>query len=61
MLDISDIHIAVNEKIFAQLILDFKNKYCKKYNKMYLYIEDQWFKGSFTNWQIFRNPPGFAE
>jgi hypothetical protein len=27
---------------------------------MYLYIEDQWFKGSFTKWQIFRNPLGLA-
>ena len=25
-----------------------------------MYIEEQWFKGSFTYQQIFRNPPGFA-
>jgi hypothetical protein len=57
---LTEIHMSVNEKEFDQLLLSFKFKYSTSYPKMYEYIDEQWFKGNFNKWQIFRNPPGYA-
>ena len=61
--DITSIHMSINEKEYEINKLNFKTKY-SKYTEIYSYIEKQWFnvtfKGDFTKWQIFRNPPGFA-
>jgi hypothetical protein len=27
---------------------------------IYKYINEQWFNGEFSKWQVYHNPPGFA-
>ena len=44
---------------YAANLLSFKNKYYKQYRACYDYCAS-WFKGPWSNWQIYHNKPGQA-
>jgi len=58
--DITKMHWARNEAEYNARVAEFKQKYQKNYKAMHDYINNQWLTGPFNKWQVFRNPPGFA-
>ena len=58
--DVNKLHFSCTEAIFEERLRLFKTKYAKSQKAMFKYFEDEWLKGNFTKWQIFRNAPGFA-
>lgn len=57
--DLQDIHMSLNENEFKNNVSMFNSKY-DNYPDIVEYINEQWFKGIFNNWQIYHNEPGFA-
>jgi hypothetical protein len=55
--DVNELHFSCTEAIFEERLRLFKTKYAKSQKAMFKYFEDEWLKGNFTKWQIFRNAP----
>ena len=58
--DIQQLHLSLNEKEYENGKKSFITKWSKRSSHIYNYIDQQWFNGEFTNWQVYHNPPGFA-
>ena len=59
LVDLRNIHYSRNENEYNGFIINFEKKYKKIAPKMLKYIKEQWLE-KYNNWQIFRNPPGYA-
>jgi len=58
MKDMTDLHYSENVVEFITKKTIFKIKFAG--TKMLDYIQKQWFEGVFNKWQVFCNPPGYA-
>ncbi len=59
--DIGLIHYSVSKADFDEKVKNFEKEWNKKGTKnVFEYMNKQWFTGKFSSWQVFTNPPGWA-
>lgn len=58
--DIRSLHYSKDEEERENGKKEFKKKWSKQSPHIYKYINEQWFNGEFSKWQVYHNPPGFA-
>lgn len=61
LVDLTRLHYCLIHEFepFKKIVLD-KWKSMPDLADFVAYVVPQWFEGTFTNWQIFKSPPGFA-
>ena len=57
--DLTKLHYSTSKTMYEERLSEFRDKY-KEHEQVMLYMEAQWLTGSFSNWQIFCNVPGYA-
>jgi hypothetical protein len=57
--DIEKIHMTLSRDEYESERLKFQKKWSKREPSMYNYMHKQWFNGVFTQWQVWRNFPGY--
>ena len=58
--DIRSLHYSKDEEEWENGKKEFKKKWSKQSPHIYKNINEQWFNGEFSKWQVYHNPPGFA-
>jgi len=61
ILDLTRLHycLAYEYENFKQIVFNKWKEY-RELDEFVKYVIPQWFEGTFSNWQIFKSPPGFA-
>jgi len=61
LVDLTRLHYCLEYEYepFKQIVLEKWNTY-PELEAFVNYVVPQWFEGIFSNWQIFKTPPGFA-
>lgn len=57
--DVTNLHYSNTEEEYNERLVMLRKKY-SEYSAAMEYMEKQWLSGPFSNWQIFRNNPGYA-